>query len=215
MKSGLTAIAATWKTVEVKPEFAGSDAIAAAIRAGRRPDLIIAANSKIPAALEASGLVEGRLAIAGNRVVIAVPSGSSKINSLADLAAPGVKIALGSKSVPIGSYADKLLSRLPASQREAILSNVRTREPDAGGVVGKLRSGAVDAAILYETDVTASQGALRAVAVADAIAPKVVYEAAIVKGAKHPGQARDLIAFLRGPAGQRVLEQSGYLPSGG
>ena len=63
---------------------------------------------------------------------------------------------MGAESVPVGAYTRKVLDGLPAEQREAILANVRSNEPDVAGVVGKVAQGAVDAGFVYVTDVEAA-----------------------------------------------------------
>ena len=62
--------------------------------------------------------------------MLAVPADSSKVESVDDLAEPGVKLAVGAESVPVGSYTREVLGRLPAGQEKAILANVRSDEPD-------------------------------------------------------------------------------------
>jgi molybdate transport system substrate-binding protein len=193
-------------------QFGGSDTLAAAIKAGQRPDVFIAASHKQPADLQKAGLTGRPIVIAGNRVVIAVPAGKARVKNLSDLASPGVRIALGSSSVPVGAYADKMLSKLPASQRAAILANVRTREPNAAGVVAKLREGVVDAAITYSTDVAGSRGSLKAIALPAAIAPPVDYVAVVIKGTNLPNAAAAFIQSLRSGAGMKELRAAGFLP---
>src|SRR5689334_9073953 len=152
--------AASLKTVlpTIEPgagySFAGSDQLAAQIRAGARPDVFAAANTKLPQQLYGAGLAEKPVVFATNKLVLAVPtSGSHKVGSLADLAKPGVTIAVGSASVPIGSYTRQVLARLPAKQAKAIQANFKSNEPDVSGIVGKLTQGAVDAGFVYVTDV--------------------------------------------------------------
>lgn len=196
-------------------QFGGSDTLAAAIAAGQRPDVFIAASGRQPAELASKGLVFGRTVVARNRVVIAIPAGSTSVRSLSDLGRPGLRVALGSGSVPIGAYADMLIGRLPAAQRAAILANVRTREPDAASVVAKLKANAVDAAITYGTDVTASNGSLRAIALPRDFAPTVEYVAVVIKGTNLPRASEAFIASLRKGAGARQLRDAGFLPATG
>src|SRR5258705_8979326 len=91
--------------------FAGSDQLAAQIRSGVHPDVFAAANTKLPDALYADGLVEKPVAFAGNRLVLAVAP-DSKIAGIDDLKNPGVAIAMGSPSVPVGAYTLKVLAGL-------------------------------------------------------------------------------------------------------
>jgi molybdate transport system substrate-binding protein len=192
--------------------FAGSDELAAQIQQGIKPDLFASANTKLPDALHAAGLVDKPVVFAGNRLVLAVPATSKRVTSLAGLEKPGVTVAIGSASVPIGSYTRKVLARLPAATQKAVLGNVRSAEPDVKGIVGKLTQGAVDAGFVYITDVRATKGALRAIELPAALQPSVAYAAAVVKGAKHPDAARRFIAGLVTGPGQQALRAAGFEP---
>jgi molybdate transport system substrate-binding protein len=142
---------------------------------------------------------------------VAVPAGATKVHGLTDLERPGVTVAIGSATVPIGIYTRTVLARLGAVSAR-ILANVRTNEPDVSGIVGKLTQGAVDAGFLYATDVTATHGALRAIALPASLQPVVAYGVAVVKGAGNPALARRFIAGLLGGAGRADLLHSGFLP---
>jgi molybdate transport system substrate-binding protein len=103
-----------------------------------KPDVFAAANTKLPQQLYKASLVEKPTVFAGNRLVIAVPKGSSGVNSIDDLERKGVDLVVGSPSVPIGSYTRDVLSGLGADRAKRVLANVRSNEPDVAGVVGKL-----------------------------------------------------------------------------
>jgi molybdate transport system substrate-binding protein len=189
--------------------FAGSDQLAAQIRAGARPDVFAAANAKLPAALYADGLVERPVAFARNELVIAVAR-NSPIARVADLGRPGVALATGSPTVPVGVYTQATLARLPDAQRAAIERNVRSRDPDVAGVVGKVAEGAVDAGFVYRSDVVATRGRLRAVSLPAALRPQVVYEAAVVRGSTHAGAARAFVRGLLGGRAAAALRRAGF-----
>jgi molybdate transport system substrate-binding protein len=191
--------------------FAGSEELAAQIEQGVKPDVYAAANTKLPQQLYEKGLVEQPTVFAGNRLVLAVPAGSG-IGALEDLAANGVALAVGAEDVPVGAYTRTVLDNLPAAQRRVILANVRTEEPDVAGIIGKLTQGAVDAGFLYVSDVRATDGALEAIELPDALQPDVAYGVAVVKGARHPREARAFIAGLLDGEGARALERAGFEP---
>jgi molybdate transport system substrate-binding protein len=192
--------------------FAGSDELAAQIEKGVKPDAFAAANTKLPDALYAKGLVEKPIVFAGNRLVLAVPADGAKVDSLEDLEGDGVTLAVGSKDVPIGSYTRTVLEKLPAAQSKAILGNVRSEEPDVAGITGKLTQGAVDAGFLYASDVRATDDKLRAIELPGTLQPTVAYGVAVVKGAKHPKQAKAFIAGLLDGAGADALRAAGFEP---
>jgi molybdate transport system substrate-binding protein len=196
----------------VRFSFAGSDELAAQIEQGVKPDVFASANLKLPNLLYAKGLVEKPVAFASNRLVLAVPAGSSKIKSLAGVAKPGVTLAIGSQTVPIGSYTRTVLSKLPPSLEKAVIANVRDEEPEVTGIVGKLTEGALDAGFIYATDVEAAGGKLKAIQLPDSLQPQVAYGVAIVKGSGHQTQAQAFIAGLLHGPGQLDLLRAGFLP---
>lgn len=194
---------------DARYSFAGSDELAAQIRAGAKPDVFAAANTKLPDDLFKAGLVEKPVVFASNRLVLAVPAGSRKVASLADLGKPGVTIAAGAPAVPVGGYTREVIARLPAERARRIEANIRSNEPDVAGVVGKLTQGAVDAGFVYVTDVRATAGKLRAIPLPAALQPRVAYAAAVVKGRENVAAARD---FVNGLRGNPALDESGFEP---
>jgi len=197
---------------QARYSFAGSDELAAQIRKGAKPDVFASANTKLPDELFDDGLVEKPVVFAGNRLVLAVPASGGKVSSLKDVEAPGVKLAIGSESVPIGSYTRTVLSKLPESESSAVLKNVRTEEPDVAGIVGKLTQGAVDAGFVYVSDVKGAGGKLKAIALPESLQPTVAYGAAVVKGAKNQDAAMKFIDGLMSEDGRKQLDAAGFLP---
>ena len=199
----------------VRFSFAGSDQLAAQIRQGVKPDVFAAANTRLPDALHRAGLVGRPVVFAGNRLVLAVPAGSTKVRGVADLAKAGVTIAIGSASVPIGAYTRTVLARLGTARAHAVLANVRSEEPDVKGIVGKLAEGAIDAGFVYVTDVDATGGKLRAIELPAALQPSVAYGVAVVAGAPHSQAARRFVATLLHGAGAADLRAAGFEPPPG
>jgi len=202
--SSLTEPLTTCSGDDVKLAFGGSDELAAQIRQGVKPDVYAAANMELPNELYEEGLLEEPLTFAFNELVIAVPDGS-EITAVGALARPGVKLAIGAETVPVGSYTRAALSRLPPEQERKILGNVRSEEPDVKGVVGKLTQGAADAGFVYRTDLV---DGLKAVALPQRLQPNVAYGAAAVKGAGD--DARRYLASLNGGACAEALRAAGF-----
>jgi molybdate transport system substrate-binding protein len=213
LKDAFESYAKSFDAAKVSYSFAGSDELAAQIKAGARPDVYAAANTKLPDQLHSEGLVEKPVPFATNTLVIAVPADAKdKVTSLSDLAAPGMKIAAGSATVPVGSYARKVLSGLPPAQEQAILGNIKSNEPDVAGVIGKVSQGAVDAGFVYITDVKGASGRLRSVSIPTDLQPTVVYGAAVVKGTKHQDQASQFVQGLTSGSGADALRAAGFGP---
>jgi molybdate transport system substrate-binding protein len=156
--------------------------------------------------------VEKPVVFAGNKLVLATPASSPRVKSLADLEKPGVTIAAGAASVPIGSYAREVIARLPPARAKKVLANIRSNEPDVAGIVGKLTQGAVDAGFVYATDVQAAGGKLIAIQLPAALQPQVAYGAAVVKGTKRHDAAVKFVAGLVTGKGQAALLAAGFDP---
>jgi molybdate transport system substrate-binding protein len=212
LKDAFDAYAKQFPSATVRAQFAGSDELAAQIEQGVKPDVFASANTKLPDQLFAKGLVEKPKVFAGNELVLAVPASGAKVHGLGDLAKPGTKIAVGAKTVPVGSYTLQVLDRLPAGQRQAVLGNIRSEEPDVKGVVGKIAQGAVDAGFVYRSDVKAANGQIKSIALPARLQPKVAYGVAVVKGSKHAAIAQRYIDGLVSGKGQQALRAAGFLP---
>ena len=211
LKAAFTSYSHQFKAASARYSFAGSDMLAAQIEQGFRPDVFASANTALPDKLFAMGLAFRPVTFAANRLVLAVPAGA-RLHSLADVEKPGVTLGIGSPTVPIGVYTRKVLARMGGAASRRVLANVRTEEPDVSGIVGKLTEGAVDAGFTYATDVRATHGALRAIALPAALQPVVAYGVVIVKGSAHRAQAQQFIDGLIGGAGRAALLSAGFLP---
>jgi molybdate transport system substrate-binding protein len=80
---------------------------------------------------------------------------------------------------------------------------VRTREPDVTGVIGKVAAGAVDAGIVYATDIRAADGLL-AVAIPARLQPRIEYAAAAT------GDSAAAERFVSGLATAPALRDAGF-----
>jgi molybdate transport system substrate-binding protein len=210
LTKALTAYDDAFDGGKLRASFPGSDELAAQIRQGVRPDVFASANTKLPDALFQEGLVEKPVVFATNQLVLAVPADGAKVTSVDDLSKSGVTIAIGAEGVPVGDYTRTVLGRLPAAQSKAILANVRSNEPNVGGVVGKITQGAVDAGFVYASDVQGSDGQVKAIELPADLEPTVQYGVAIVKGAKNPTGAKAYIDGLLNGPGAEALKQNGF-----
>jgi molybdate transport system substrate-binding protein len=206
LTDALTSCSKQFDGAQVRLSFAGSDELAAQIRQGVKPDVYAAANTKLPDQLASEGRLEKPVKFATNELVIAVPD-KSDITSLNDLAKPGVKLVIGSETVPVGTYTRTVLDKLPAAERQKIMANVRSNEPDVKGVVGKLTQGAADAGFVYRTDLV---DGVKAVTLPADLQPVVEYGAGVVKGAKNPDAAQQYLDGLTNGACADALQKAGF-----
>ena len=199
---------------DARYSFAGSDELAAQIRAGAPVDVFASANTSLPDELFADDLVDEPVEFARNRLVLAVPAGS-RIDALGDLAEPGIDLVIGAEGVPVGDYTRAVLAQLGGSLRGAIYDAVRSEEPEVKGIVGKLVAGAADAGFVYATDVKAAGDELRSVELPPVLEPEVAYGIAVVSDSENVELAEEFVAgLLEGPGAEALLD-AGFLPPGG
>ena len=138
-----------------KYSFAGSDALQAQITLGAPADLFLAASNVGPDALYAAGKCQKPVTFVRNRLVLAVPANNpAGITSIYDLKRPGVRVLIGTATVPIGSYTRQILRNF--GLLNAILPQVVSQEKDVATIAAKLKLGAADAGFVYVTDALAA-----------------------------------------------------------
>jgi molybdate transport system substrate-binding protein len=195
MKEALTSCAPKFGDATVKLQFAGSDELAAQIRQGVPVDVFASANTKLPDALASEGKLDTPVGFASNQLVLAVPA-DGDVSSLVGLEQTGIRIVIGAEGVPVGDYTRKVLAQLDPAHSARIMANVRSNEPDVKGVVGKLAQGAADAGFVYASDVKASDGKLKAIALPSRLDATATYGAGVVSASKQPAAAKAFVADL-------------------
>lgn len=95
--------------------FDGSQALHTQIEQGASPDIFVSANVKQMKALEAGGFMENdtvSVFLENSLTVIVPATNPANITSLADLTRPDVKLVIGTKDVPFGSYSQQVLDTM-------------------------------------------------------------------------------------------------------
>ena len=219
--------------VGVVLHFAGSQTLRTQLEQGARAEVFAPADWRQMAAVREAGLLGGvPVYFAANRMAVAVPvphndgagvgdggdATMSTVATLADLARPGVAVALATEETPAGAYAWQSLelmaadAALPAGFAAAVLSNVVTRETSVRAVVQKVALGEVDAGFIYETDAARYADAVRMIEIPLHLNPAAQYPIATLDGAAHPALAEAFVALALSDAGQGILRRHGFAP---
>jgi len=197
--------------VRVTATFGSSGSLARQIDQGAPIDVFFPASARHMDLLAASGRIDAatRRDIAGNELVLVVPSGRDGIVSFADLGTGKARlIAMGEPgSVPAGIYAGQVFDYLGitgATRGKCVFAK------DVRQVLAYVEAGEVDAGIVYATDAAQSTKA-RVVAKAPTGSHEpIVYPAAVVSGSERSDAARDFVNWLAGPDAREVLARSGF-----
>jgi molybdate transport system substrate-binding protein len=213
--AGLTVLAASSLT-DVFPKidagnrysFGGSDVLAAQIQQGAPADVFAAASPKYPELLYQKGLVLKPVVFATNRLVLIVPAANpAGITSVYDLCKPGVKVDLGDKAVPIGSYTRQILTTLGL---QCVLSNVVSNEQNVRDILTKVSLGEADAGFVYSTDAKTVPGKVKTIPLPGWAQPHVKYEVAVLKSSSKRAAAAAFVRKLLSKQGQKLLLAAGF-----
>lgn len=212
-----TAFAQANGGVKVSFEFAGSDALATQIEEGAQADVYAAASAKFPTKLAGEGRIGKPMPFATNTLVLAVPSGSSKVADLKSVSTPGVKLLVGAVGVPVGDYTRTVLTALDRTEgtgwSAAVLKNVVSQEQSVKSIVAKLQTGDADAGFVYTTDIKAAAGKLTPIAIPQSAKPSATYPIAVVTSSKAKGLAQKWVGFVVSTEGQKILTDAGFGPA--
>jgi molybdate transport system substrate-binding protein len=192
--------------VTVTLNLAGSSALANQITQGAPADVFASAAPKNMATVTEAGDADGTpVVFARNQLVIAVPSGNPKgVGGLADLARPGVKVALCADQVPCGAAARTALTAAGVALTPVTL------EQDVKGALAKVKLGEVDAALVYRTDARAASTDVTGVEFPESARAINDYPIVALKGAPNRPGARAFVAYVRSTPAQTVLAEAGF-----
>lgn len=208
----LTECTKQYAPADVRVEVGEAGEIEGRARA-RRGDLVVADDTALPDRLHDDGVVDDPEQFARDTLVLAVPARGAKVRDFSDVMAgesEGV-LGIGDPAVAFGAAFADGLARLTDQQREAVLARVRTSETDARTLVQRVRSGSLDAAIVRQTDVEATDGELRALPLPAVLNPRLTYAAAVVSSSRHAASAAALIDDLQSGICAGDLRAEGFL----
>ncbi|MFD9061065.1 molybdate ABC transporter substrate-binding protein [Kitasatospora purpeofusca] len=186
--------------------FGGSSALATSINSGAPADVFAAASpATMKTVTDASGATGEPKTFVRNTLAIAVPKGNPKhFAGLADLAAPGVKVALCAKEVPCGAAA------LTALKAAGVNLTPVTLEQDVKGALTKVELGEVDASLVYRTDVQADAAKIDGVEFPEAAKAVNDYPIAALAKAPNKDGAAAFVAYIQSSEAQQVLTAAGF-----
>jgi molybdate transport system substrate-binding protein len=140
-----------------------------------------------------------------NRLQIVVEEGNPLgIDSLDDLADPGISLSLCKLDVPCGSYAQQ------AFQAAGLEVPPAGQEDKVSGVVEKVALGEADAGIVYVTDVMAADDDVDGVDLPEDAQVVATYPASVLTEAANPDAAAAFVAFLLSSEAQEILQGHGF-----
>jgi molybdate transport system substrate-binding protein len=189
--------------------FAGSDTLAAQIAQGAPADVFASASPKQTELLYHDGTLGRPVVFATNKLIVLLPSSNpAHIRSVYDLRRTGVKVIIGTPTVPVGAYTRQILDSLGITS--SVLSNVVDQEPDVKGIVAKIALGEGDAGFVYKTDAKSAGKKVKTLLIPAWAQPPIRYEVAVVRKSSHRAAARAFIKRVTSLRGRRLLVEAGF-----
>jgi molybdate transport system substrate-binding protein len=193
--------------VDVKFSYAGSPTLVTQIQQGAPADLFASADQPNMQKVVDGGLSSGAPKVfARNKLEIVVQAGNPKqIQSVADLAKPGLKVDVCAPGVPCGTYSTTVFSKA------AVKVTPVSQEDNVKAVVTKVSLGEADAGIVYTTDVQSGGSKVNGVTIPDDQNVTATYPIVQLKAAANAKTAQAFIEFVTGSVGQKTLAGYGFL----
>lgn len=207
--------------VTVAFNFAGSNQLAQQIIEGSPADVFVSANtSQMTIVVDSGAIITGaQQTFVRNRLVVIYPDDNpAGIQTVHDLARPGLKLVLAAKEVPVGQYALDFLgkaSKLPeytATFSETVVANVVSYEANVRAVLSKVSLGEADAGIVYTSDAGEAASTVGRIDIPDELNTIASYPIAPLTDAPNAGLAQEFVDYMLTPAAQTILGNYGFIP---
>jgi molybdate transport system substrate-binding protein len=190
--------------------FLGSNMLQTQIERGAPADVFASASPQEAQALFKGGHCERPATFATNKLVLIVPKANpGAIKSIYTLRKGGLRLAVGNRGVPVGSYTRALLRRLGLSS--VLTKNTVSQEATVAGIVSKVALGSADAGFVYVTDGRMAGDKVTAIRLPRYAQPPVRYKICQVKrSGVDAGGAKSFIAKVRSNRGRGLLKAAGF-----
>jgi len=191
----------------VKFNFGPSSGLAQQITNGAPADVFASASSKNMDQVVQAGDAGTPITFAKNQMAIAVPPDNpARITGLADLAKPGVKLAVCQAQVPCGKVAAEVF------QKAGVTVKPVTEGVDVKAVLTLVRTGEVDAGMVYVTDVKAAGAKVTGIDIPADQNASTSYPIAALSASKNPTTAQAFVDFVLSSAARSALAEAGFSP---
>jgi molybdate transport system substrate-binding protein len=132
------------------------------------------------------------------------PDNPAKVAAVADLAKPGVKVALCEKQVPCGTVAQQVLTKANTKVTPV------TYGADVKAVLTAVQLGEVDAGLVYKTDVQAAGTKVKGIEIPADQNASTSYPIATLTDAPNKAAATAFVEYVLSADGGKVLTGAGF-----
>jgi molybdate transport system substrate-binding protein len=193
--------------VTVLTSYNGCGILVGQMKAGQRPDAYFACD--VSFMTEVQDLFLDSMDIAAtNMVIVAAKDNPLGLNTLEDLTREGLKLGVANaKQSALGALTERLL--IEAGLLDGVMVNVKSQTPTADLLVNQMRTGSLDAVIVYEANTPMVRGKLEVIPIEHAMA-NARQPIAIGKDSKYKYLVGRLLDKIRSDESKKRFEWAGF-----
>jgi molybdate transport system substrate-binding protein len=194
--------------IRVTRVYNGCGILVAQMRAGRVPDAYFACDTEFMT--QVKDLFPVSQVVSQNELVIIVAKGNPHgIGGLADLTAPGLRVGIGhEKQCAMGWLTQRTFSE--AGLQAELMENVVLQTPTGDMLVNQMRSGSLDAAVVYLSNAAGSAAILDAVRI-DGLPCAIARQPyGVAAGSAHRQSAARLLDAIETAESREIFEAEGF-----
>jgi len=200
--------------IRVTLSFGPSDDLAVQIQGGATADVFASISTRWMNLVELTPGITDRADIAQNEMIVVTPlDNPAAIESVEDLATPGVRVVVASTGDPSGDLARRVLAR--ARLAAEVFPNIVSNEVDDEAVLMRIASGEGDAGVVFASNVNgAVTPIVGVIGIPGDVNVSVTYEIAVMATTPRADAAERFVAYVRSAGGQASLEAFGFITEG-
>ncbi|CAK7028828.1 molybdate ABC transporter substrate-binding protein [Tissierella sp. P1] len=211
LKKPMTEIAEVFEEengIKIEYIFAGSTQLLSQIELSGKGDVFIVGSKQAYETSVEKELTYPSKDVAYHNPIIGVPKGNpANINSLEDMANPGVKVILGDeKANAIGQTSQKLIEKTGLT---GINDNVVAKTATVNEILVHLESKNADAAIVTEDSAFGNEN-IETIAIPEDINIQQIIPIGALKASKNLDKANIFVDFVSSDRGKEIFEKYGF-----
>jgi molybdenum ABC transporter molybdate-binding protein len=198
----------TREAVRVSRTYNGCGILVAQMQAGQHPDAYFACDVEFMRQMQA--LFPNPVDVSQNELVILVHKGNPlNIASLKDLTKPGLRVGIGhEKQCAMGWITQKTFDE--SGIKTQLMQNVVVQTPTGDMLVNQLRTGSLDAAVVYLSNAAGAADFLDAVQIQGLTCSVATQPWAVSNESRHPQLATRLFNQIRSAESQQIFAAEGF-----
>jgi molybdate transport system substrate-binding protein len=193
--------------VSVSTVYNGCGILVAQMKAGERPDAYFACD--VSFMTQVADVFTDEENISQTAMVIVTPKGNpDKVATLEDLIKPGLQLGMANpKQSALGALTERLLDEMGI--RDSFMKNVRSQTPTADLLINQIRTGSLDAVVVYEANTSQVRDVLEVIPIKHPAA-LAIQPIAAAKNTRYPQLTSRLLQAIRSAKSRERFTSTGF-----